>query len=821
MSRSKRQRRLQVERLEQRSMPAVTAEVFGTTLQVAGDAGRNRIVISRDEAADQLVVTDFGREIGRFSNPAVTQIIVVPQEGDDSVRILPNVLQPVTFIDGGGNDLFQAGGGPAIASGLDGRDKLIGSPTSDLLSGGEGPDLLNGRGGIDTLDGGPGVDRLVQVEDNDLVVFDPADIFSLANGAAPDPMVIPPDVLAATAATITADQVACLLDYATAATASNDAIIAIVDRNGRILGVRVEDGVSPLITSNSALLTFAIDGAVAKARTGAFFANGGAPLTSRTIEFISQSTMTEREVNSNPNIQDVTSPFRGPGFVSPVGLGGHFPPRIANTPQVDLFAIEHTNRDSIIHPGFDHVKGTPDDIPLSGRFNVNPAFVPPGQTLFPPESYGFQSGVFPDGQARGIATLPGGIPLYFNGVLVGGIGVFFPGTTGFATEENSALSTTFDPTKADRSLEAEYIAFVTAGGAPALGFTPGPVGGMDPCPGFAVPLTPENQRIDLVGITLDIIGPGGLQGPERLVRLGQAIGPGLVNGTNQPVAPAGGLMEPDGTTVMQSAVNTLDGKVAPEGWLVLPHDGVGVTAAEAETIIRQGFVQAAITRAAIRLPLDSTTRMVFAVTDQTGEVVALFRMADATIFSIDVAVAKARNVSYYADPGQLQPIDNPGVFVGTAFTNRTFRYLAEPRFPEGIDGRPPGPYSILNDGGADFLTGRQVGPLLPANAHNSVLGFDAFNPGSNFRQPAFIQNQNGIVFFPGSAPIYRNDPGGNTGILIGGFGVSGDGVDQDDVVTFSGSRFNGVPNSLFRADETVVRGVALPYQKFNRQPLAN
>src|SRR5204863_9638347 len=148
----------------------------------------------------------------------------------------------------------------------------------------------------------------------------------------------------------------------------------------------------------------------------------------------------------------------------------------------------------------------------------------------------------------------------------------------------------------------------------------------------------------------------------------------------------------------------IDGLAAPEGWLVTPHDGVGVTAADVIQIITAGINQANRTRAAIRLPLDSRTRMVFAVTDQTGEILGLFRMLDATIFSIDVAVAKARNVSYYADATQLQVIDNPGVPPGTALTNRTFRYLSQPRYPEAIDGDPPGPFSIFNDGGADPLT---------------------------------------------------------------------------------------------------------------------
>ena len=49
--------------------------------------------------------------------------------------------------------------------------------------------------------------------------------------------------------------------------------------------------------------------------------------------------------------------------------------------------------------------------------------------------------------------------------------------------------------------------------------------------------------------------------------------------------------------------------------------------------------------------------------------------------------------------------------------------------------------------------------------------------GTNFHDPNNPMNQNGVVFFPGSSPLYV------LGILAGGLGVSGDGVDQDDVVT--------------------------------------
>jgi uncharacterized protein GlcG (DUF336 family) len=353
-------------------------------------------------------------------------------------------------------------------------------------------------------------------------------------------------------------------------------------------------------------------------------------------------------------------------------------------------------------------------------------------------------------------------------------------------------------------MEAEYVAFAALGGAPGLGLPVGVLGGVPPVPGTGIPLTQQNQRIDLVGITLDILGPGGTQGPGQLAAYGKALGQGTVNGTDQPVTTGG--------------ATALNGLPAPTGWLVTPHAGVGVTAADVTSIITAGFIQANATRAAIRLPLDSRTKMVFAVTDKTGNILGLYRMPDATVFSIDVAVAKARNVAYYADPTQLQPIDNPGVPPGTAFTNRTIRYLADPRFPEGIDGDPPGPYSILNDGGVDPRTGGQVGAPLPASAFTSVQGHDAFNPETNFRQTGDLANQNGIVFFPGSAPLYRDTPGGTSGVLIGGFGVSGDGVDQDDVVTQAGQVNYGVPLSIPRADQTFVRGVRLPYQKSNRNP---
>jgi uncharacterized protein GlcG (DUF336 family) len=639
-------------------------------------------------------------------------------------------------------------------------------------------------------------------------------------------------------AELTQADVQTILQRAAEATASDDAIVAVVDRGGNILGVRVEGNVSPAITSDPVKLTFAIDGALAEARTGAFFANNQAPLTSRTIQDISQSTITQREVQSNPDITDPNSTLRGPGFVAPVGLKGHFPPRIQFTPQVDLFQIEQTNRDSIISPGPDHIRGTADDIRLRSRFNVNPAFIPPGQGINAPESYGFVSGLLPDAQSRGIGTLPGGIPLVKkdaqgNAGIVGGVGVFFPGTTGFATEENSSLNEDglFNPAKVDRSVEAEFVAFFAAGGSSGpqgagIAFKGKPLNQIAPAvPAFNIPF----GRIDLVGISLDIVGPHGRQGPKNLADYAAQhflIGKGDPNsGSNYRVVadPALPLAVPASTPLATQAGGYLmAGQAVPQGWLVLPHDaedGSGLTAADVTAIIDRGIAEAHQVRAAIRLPLDRRAAMMLAVTDKSGNVLGLFRMPDTTFFSIDVAVAKARNVAYYANPAELQPIDQvPGVPAGTAFTNRTFRYLAQPRFPEGIDGYPPGPFSILNDGGTVLDKATLAGPPLPASAFQSVQGFAAFNPQSNFHDPFNVANQNGIVFFPGSAPLYKDINGTGVRQLVGGLGISGDGVDQDDDVTFAAAVGYEPPFTVRRADQVKVRGIRLPYQKFNRQP---
>lgn len=179
--------------------------------------------------------------------------------------------------------------------------------------------------------------------------------------------------------------------------------------------------------------------------------------------------------------------------------------------------------------------------------------------------------------------MPGGLPLYKNGVLVGGIGVFFPGTTGYATEENSKLNTPllYDPHKLDLSDVAEYMGFVAAGGSVSAGYPlNGPVNGATALPDFTEPF----GRIDLAGITLDLFGPHGLEGIKNLLNFGATLGVGSPgDGTNYEVDPGGDTL--------------LAGQPVPSGWLVLPHAGTGLTAADVEAIVAQGIAEANQTRA--------------------------------------------------------------------------------------------------------------------------------------------------------------------------------------------------------------------------------
>ncbi|MEI6240759.1 MAG: hypothetical protein WCR51_10245 [Planctomycetia bacterium] len=588
---------------------------------------------------------------------------------------------------------------------------------------------------------------------------------------------------------LTTGEVDALLQRASAATPSNNAIFAVVDRSGQILGVRTESGVS------TPDLNFAINGAIAKARSAVFFSSGQGILTSRTVGYLSQSTITQREVEANPSSPNPV--IQGPGFVAPVGVGGQFPPGIINQPLVDLFCIEHSNRVST------YVNGTL----VANRM-----------------SYGQQLGTAPDETSRGIGTMPGGLPVYRSGTneLIAGIGAFFPGPFGYATFEQAfvpvAGQTREDRVNAPLALESELIVFETL-------FVPTPLGGV-PRPAVSgapqgiinlAQISPSQSlqtqvdrinaaaRINLGGIALQSFGPKpGPLGVQALFNLMARLGPGTVNGVNRPVAPGG--------------VTLLPGMPQADGWIVPATNGSTLTAADVTRIINQGIAQAEKTRAQIRVPT-TYSRLIFVVCDYSptnptvnGNILGLYRMPDALCDALDVTPAKARNSAYYASQDLTAQDQLPGIPLGTAFTTRTFRYLAVPRYPSGNNNAPPGVWSILNEPGIDPKTGYNIGAPKAASSFQTVLGFDSFNPGRNFSAPLGRwpkANQNGTIFFPGSSAIYKN------GQLAGGYGSSGDGVDQDDVGAFYGA-VGYAPPLAKQADQFIFRGIRLPYIKFSR-----
>ena len=625
-------------------------------------------------------------------------------------------------------------------------------------------------------------------------------------------------------------EVESLLKRASAVTPSNDAIIAIVDCTGQILGVRTESDVN---FADNKTLGFAIDGAVAKARTGAFFSNNQAILTSRTVSHISQSTITQREMQADPN--STIDTIQGPGYVAPVGLGGTFPPGIINTPLVDLFGIEHTNRVSVLKPGVSPAS------PFDAANFIIDRRAYAAQVAGTYGAVGSQAGQPPQPIARGIATLPGGIAIYRAGTneVIGGLGVFFPGKDGTASFEQgfvaTAKQTRQNRLNAPKALEAELIALETLlpmnVGKPAVVDVPlvkgstlalitlAPADIIARAGGIKLPLTaprsiPQTQalvnkinnaaRINLGGIALQSFGPQvGPLGVQTLFKLAGTLGPGTVSGSDQPV---------------KGAVTVLPGKLQADGWLVPATAGSELTAVQVKGIIDQGIVEAGKTRAQIRIQ-PTGTKMVLAVSDFDGTILGLYRMSGATVFSIDVAVAKARNTVYYAS-ADLQPADQAGtVPIGTAFTNRTFRYLASAHDPSGNTAAGPGAFSILKDAGINPKTGLNTNPNSPplASSFTTVLGYDSFNTGSNFHSTTMPrENQNGVVFFPGSTALYVGRK------LSGGFGVSGDGVDQDDVVTSYAAAGSAQGNfkapTDLRADNYLVGGIRLPYVKYSRNP---
>ncbi|MFN9926256.1 MAG: heme-binding protein [Phenylobacterium sp.] len=399
----------------------------------------------------------------------------------------------------------------------------------------------------------------------------------------------------------------------------------------------------------------------------------------------------------------------------------------------------------------------------------------------------------------GLSADPGGFPLYKGGVLVGGVGVMADGDYGFDTNTldidediDEAIATAaaagFD---APTEIRAERVAV----DGTTLRFSDTSAGNLRSSPSSA----PSFASIPVgVGVFTPVIGyyagggalAGQVYGTEasglRLASTAEFSIPGamiLTNGAGAGRYPIrGGTDAADGLTPL--------------------------SATEARSILEEAFTIMSRARAQIRRPLDSRAEVSITLVDSRGQILGIVRSPDAPVFGIDVSAQKARSASFFSGAfagGELLAnpstdvrsfvqrmrdfFDDPAALTGrSAIAARTIGNLARPFFPDGevarLNGplsRPIGQWSPLSTGLQSALIKTNLEEHLRFATGQSLV--DTPQRCTQLPEVSAGQNrlQNGIQIVPGGVPIYRG------GRLVGAIGVSGDGIDQDDMIAFLGT----------------------------------
>jgi uncharacterized protein GlcG (DUF336 family) len=380
----------------------------------------------------------------------------------------------------------------------------------------------------------------------------------------------------------------------------------------------------------------------------------------------------------------------------------------------------------------------------------------------------------------GLSADPGSAPLYKNGVAVGGVGI----------EGDGLYTLDRDPTDDDKPFE-ELIAV-----AAQRGFQP--------------PNLIRGDNIIAGGVRLAYLNVTDSDAPRPAT-----IPFGTLSGTlTSPVLSA----QPSAfvAATIGGVNGAVDTRFFPFVGSVSPSPN-SLTAADVQRIIAQAAQQADITRAAIRQPLGSAARVSITVVDASGNVLGIFRTTDAPVFGFDVSAQKARTAAFYSNRNAATLLRGAGVgsYVdraaadgllldgAVAFSDRAGGFLSRPFYPDGLNPNPAGPFSREITEWSVFNDGLQI-DLIKTNLLAAIGGAPV--PCTTIPNVA-----NGIQIFPGSVPLYKN------GELVGAIGISGDGVDQDDLIAAAGS--NGFePPAAIRADQITVRGTRLPFLKFPRSP---
>jgi uncharacterized protein GlcG (DUF336 family) len=509
-------------------------------------------------------------------------------------------------------------------------------------------------------------------------------------------------------AQLTASDVQTIINHAVtrAAAISPNSVIAVTDREGDVLGVwvmRGGDATPPEIAT-----------AVSKAGTAAYLSSNQNAFTSRTAGFIIQQ---------------------------------HFPPGVINAAPGPLVGVGLSN---LFFSDINTFRGP-------GSVIVNSAT--PG-AINPPEYPQIKPIV-----GSSLDGTPGGVPLYKNGQLVGGLGVTGDGVPGpipdFRAENPFIFIAGYDKDE-DIALAGQH--------------------------GYAPSSAILATNVFINGIRLPYVNSSTIFSNTTVSR-GNADSHYPISSAPvpfaYPVATLGGVSGEIRQPIQNDPrPGTINGQPR-------------LTAAEVTSILSRAAHQTCITRAGIRLPIGVPMKAFITVVNNPNAdavapmVLGTFRTGEATLFSWDVAVQKARTVIYYSRHDFL----NFGVKV--AMSVRCVGFLAQCNYPPGIDGNPQGPFN----GEQERFTGLLGNHCNPAGI--------TVKPGVTF--PPDPNLPNGITIFPGAFGLYRN------GVLVGAIGISGDGVDQDDLAGAAGCHDFLAPFAI-RSDQFLFRGARLPYAKFPRDP---
>ena len=524
------------------------------------------------------------------------------------------------------------------------------------------------------------------------------------------------------------------------------AVIAVVDRVGNVLGIFRMTGSPQNLTVASApdgtsrdvqgMVIPAEGGAIAKAITGAYLSSSGNAFSTRTASQIIQQ---------------------------------HFPPapNAAGLESGPLFGVQFSS------------------LPCS---DLAARFIAQG---------GPRAMIGPKRSPLGLSADAGGFPLYKNGVLVGGVGVMADGVYDF------------DPDITDtEGLDEEYIALAATYGFEAPEAIRANRINIDGTSLRYSDAVPSGLRVDPANAPAysTIIGVEGSLAPVRdyvdvSLRAGVAYGTeasGIRRATTAEFDNPDAFILTDGSGNNRYPIRGgTDGGVIPQP----------LTAAEVRAVMEEAFKVMSRARGQIRQPLDSRAQVSISVADTYGNVLGVVRAPDAPIFGIDVSLQKARTATFFSNPiaaQEFRAASQPEVaefvqrlrdFLGdqtamtgkTAFTDRANGNLSRPYFPDGEVGRPNGPFGRPINQFNPFSTGLQSALIKPnVDEHVEYLKLDApidTPPRCTKLQettPGINRLANGIQIFPGSVPIYRGTQ------LVGGIGISGDGIDQDDMISFLG-----------------------------------